>query len=331
MTANTPPTPAPLVAADEFPHKPVGSSTAPWKDTWWFVARDAERDVVVEAHITLSPGEHGEGRSATLVRHGARQVSAVHQSAALRGSNQHGTQQVTIKVLEGAWTAAKRLVLKGVLDGASYELHLQGRHDAVDATALAPGFLPVDWSSGGAMRNVQHGMTFTGTVTLGGKEITVAGDAFRDRSWGWRESSELLRHGWFAFLGHAEDCTFSLVGFYPGAARDGANGRTSGWVCDAAGVSPAVEMSVLLDPAGRPADVSLRSTAGKTVELEVVGHEADTFLSFHDAVGTGNQWVIAMRNHHVRLRDRRGRTSWGYANLGDPVRTRPLEGMAVFP
>ena len=118
---------APLVAGDEFIHEPVGSSSAPWRDTWWFVCRDSERDVAIEAHITLSADTAPAGRSAVLLSTGAKSCTDVYRGDQLLTTDRVGTKNIQIQVLNGEWDERKHLVLHGELaeHDASFEIELR--------------------------------------------------------------------------------------------------------------------------------------------------------------------------------------------------------------
>lgn len=319
----------PFTAADERPHTPVGASDAPWVDTWWIVCHDPERDVLVETHLTLLAVQ-GVARSSFLVRAGGRSAQSVWLGPSAIDTAGHGSGEVHVEVVNGDWTADKRLRLR--IDGkdGGCDLLLAGRFDAADATLLAPGFMPVDAASGAVMRNAQHGMTFFGTVTVEGERIEVSGQAFRDRSWGWRQNNELFRHGWLAVLGHTADAVFSVTSFFGNDARSGENGRATAWLADADGVRATTETAIELDGAGIPTAVSL-STPARRLTLTRAEHLGATFLPMHEAHGDGNERLIGMMNHHLVLTDADGNRSWGYANVGWPLMTRPLEGMRMFP
>ncbi|MGY4102969.1 hypothetical protein ACW2Q0_25925 [Nocardia sp. R16R-3T] len=319
----------PLKTSDEFPHEPVGTSTAPWTDTWWFVCRDEKADVIVETHLTLIAPD--AARSATLVRRGAAERQSVWRGRSTIAAPSHGTDEVRVEVDDPRWTDDKRVTLHGAIPGAAFELTLTGRFDATDNTALAPGFLPVDQSSGTVMRNLQHAMRFSGWVDFGGERIEVSGDAFRDRSWGWREHNDLLRHGWISVMGHAGDASYSAIGFYRGEAREGEGGRMYGWVADAEGVRAAVDAEIVLDGAAIPTEIRLTEADGRELHLVRQQHLTATFLSMHEAHSADNERLIAMMNHHLVLRDADGRDGWGYANVGWPITTHPLAGMQAFP
>jgi hypothetical protein len=319
----------PLAAVDEYPHEPEGASSAPWVDTWWFVCRDLGQDVVIETHVTLI-ATAGVARSATMVQRGSRATSSVAQGPPTVTPASHGTDEVTVHVVEPEWDGRKRLRVQGRLPGARFEVSLAGRFQAADATVLAPGFMPVDAGSGAAMRNAQHGMTFEGWVELDGEITEVRGMAMRDRSWGWREHSDLLRHGWLALLGHTGDAVFSGVGFYAGEERSGDGGRLSAWVSDRDGIRMAHDASIELDGSGVPSAISLTTATG-TLRATRSEHLGATFLPMHEAHGSDNQRLIAMMNHHLRLEDAHGHQGWAYANIGWPILTKPWEGMEVFP
>jgi hypothetical protein len=321
----------PLCADDEFPHPPTGSSVAPWLDTWWFVCRDNDSDVIVEVHMTLSPTHGPGGRSAVLIRQGRREFTETYEGPAIITHGSHGTDRVTLTVIEPEWTDAKRLRIQGSVDAAHFDLRLAGRFDAADAARLAPGFLPSDASSGGEMRNAQQGMMFDGTVTIADETIAVSGSAMRDRSWGWRESNELLRQGWVAMLGHTADAVYSVVGFYPGDARDGRGGRYTAWFSTGDGVTVATAASLVYDSAGVPTRLRLSTEEGPVIDLTRAEHVGGTYLSFHDSDSAENALVIAMMNHHVLMADSAGNLGWGYANLGNPLMTHPFDGMTFFP
>ena len=188
--------------------------------------------------------------------------------------------------------------------------------------------MPTDPSAGSALRNVQHMMTFCGTLRRDGCSQDICGKAFRDRSWGWRKTNELMRFGWHSFFGHTEDSTLSIVGFFASDARTGDGARVAAWIADDTGISAATEAQIELDVTGCPARVVVDGR--RHIDLRAIRQERTTHLPFHDAPVEQNVLMISMTNHYVTMVDELGRPAWGVTNTGTPFNTHIMRGASVF-
>jgi hypothetical protein len=213
---------------DEFPHQPDGVDEAPWKDTYWFVARDPVRDVAVHAHLTLSANRQPPARATVLVKDGGREALGLLRTDATRThGNTVGNDLLQIDVLNPEWDDRKRLRLSAHLDEVDVQLDLAGRFPAADINVLCPGVMPdrsggpVGPAAGGVLRHLEHAMSFTGFLKwTAGDATSIEGFAIRDRSWGWRKTTPSA----WAATGR----TTSPVGTTPGC-RPGSRAPTAWW------------------------------------------------------------------------------------------------------
>ena len=319
---------------DELPHIPDGVDDAPWKDTWWFVARDPDTDVTVHTHFTLSANREPPARATVLVKHGAREaLGLLRTDATHTKDNLVGNDLWQLEVIDPEWDDRKRLKLTARLDEVSVDLELSGRFAAVDVNAVFPGVLPdrsggpTGPSAGGVLRHLEAAMTFTGTVRWhDGPETVASGFAIRDRSWGWRKTQEMFRYGWEGFFGHGPDYSLGLGCFRVTDEPGGQGSRSSTWIADADGVHPCDAAEIRLDGTGRPVSLSFTTTSGRTITATTEVQELAAHLPFHDPDATGNSLMIVQTEHHLRMRDQDGAAFQGMYTTARPMRASILEG-----
>jgi hypothetical protein len=324
-----------LRARDEFPHTPDGVDDSPWKDTWWFVARDAGTDVAVHAHLTLSANRQPPARTTVLVKQGGREALAVLRTEATRlRANTVGNDLLQISIVEPEWGDAKRITLTAALDEVSVELNLAGRFPTADINQLCPGVLPARSggptgpSAGGVLRHVEASMTIAGTVTWSGQAPTpISGYAIRDRSWGWRKTQAMFRFGWEGFFAHGPDYTLGLGCFRidDGPGSDGS--RASAFIADKDGVHVCDQVDLRLDGTGRPVMVAFTSTDGRRIRAETVRQGMTAHLPFQDPDSlTENSLMVVQSEHHVDMRDQEGGRLEALYTTARPRYSSVLEG-----
>lgn len=327
-----------LRAQDELPHVPDGTDEAPWKDTWWFVARDPLANVTVHTHFTLSANREPPARATVLVKHGARESLGLIRTEATRTKdNLVGNDLWQLQVLNPEWDHRKRLKLTAQLDDVEVDLDLSGRFPAVDVNATFPGVMPdrsggpMGPAAGGILRHIEAAMTFDGTIGWHNEtETAISGFVVRDRSWGWRKTQEMFRFGWEGFFGHGPDYALG-VGCYRANDQPGGQGsRSSAWVADSAGVHVCGGAEIRLDGTGRPVTLSFSTADGRHIAANTEEQELAVHLPFHDPDPTGNALMIVQTEHHLRMRDQEGGALQGMYTTARPMRTSILEGTRFY-
>jgi hypothetical protein len=324
-----------LRAQDEFPHIPDGEDESPWKDTWWFVARDADADVAVHAHFTLSANRQPPARATVLVKHGGREALEVLRTEATRvGGDEVGNDLLQLRILEPAWGEDKRIRLTAQLAEVSVELDLVGRFGTADINSLCPGVLPARSggptgpSAGGVLRHVESAMTFSGSVAWSGEAPTpISGFAIRDRSWGWRKTQAMFRFGWEGFFGHGPDYSVGLGCFRVDDAPGSDGSRASAFIADSGGVHVCTDVQLRLDGTGRPLLVSFTSADGRTITAETVRQGMTAHLPFQDPDSlTENSLMVVQAEHHLDMRDSDGGVLHGLYTTARPRYSDVLAG-----
>jgi hypothetical protein len=324
-----------LRARDEFPHTPDGEDDSPWKDTWWFVARDAHADVAVHAHLTLSANREPPARATVLVKHGGREALEVLRTDATRVEGDTvGNDLLQFAIADPAWGDAKRIRLTAGLAEVAVDLSLAGRFDTADINALCPGVLPARSggptgpAAGGVLRHVESAMSFTGTVTWAGADPTpVSGFAIRDRSWGWRKTQAMFRFGWEGFFAHGPDYVLGLGCFRADDSPGSDGSRASAFIADADGVHVCSHVELRLDGTGRPLLVSFTALDGRRVTAETTRQGMTAHLPFQDPDSrTENSLMVVQAEHHLDLRDQHGGVVHGLYTTARPRYSDVLAG-----
>lgn len=323
---------------DEFPHVPDGVDEAPWKDTWWFVARDHEADAVVHAHLTLSANREPAARATVLVKQHGREAAALLRTDATRTKgNTVGNDLWQLEVLDPHWGDSKRLRLSARLDEVELELDMAGRFAVADINALCPGVLPdrsggpTGPAAGGVLRHLEHAMTFTGSLRWRGEQpAPVSGYAIRDRSWGWRKTQEMFRYGWEGFFGHGSDYSVGLGSFRSHDGPGAENSRSSAWVSDGGGIHACTDARLRLDGTGRPVEVSFTTTDGRRISATTERQGMTAHLPFHDPDSHANSLMIVQTEHHLSMRDDQGGALQGMYTTARPRMSDVLEGTQFF-
>jgi hypothetical protein len=328
-----------LRAQDEFPHTPDGTDDSPWKDTWWFVCRDAEADVVVHAHMTLSANREPPARTTVLVKHGGREALEVLRTEATRTSGDTvGNDLLQLTIVEPEWGDAKRIRLTARLDEVEVELNLAGRFPTADINAVCPGVLPARSggptgpAAGGVLRHVEASMTFDGTLTWkGGPPTPIAGFAMRDRSWGWRKTQAMFRFGWEGFFGHGPDYTLGLGCFRVDDSPGSDGSRASAFIADKDGVHVCTDVDLRLDGTGRPVKVSFSTADGRRISAETTRQSMSAHLPFQDPDSlTENSLMVVQSEHHLDLLDQDGGRVEALYTTARPRCSSVCEGTTFF-
>jgi hypothetical protein len=323
---------------DEFPHQPDGVDEAPWKDTYWFVARDPVKDVAVHAHLTLSANRLPPARATVLVKDGAREALGLLRTDATRThGNTVGNDLLQVDVLDPQWDDRKRIRLSARLEEVDVQLDLAGRFPAADINVLCPGAMP-DRSGGpvgpaaeGVLRHLEHAMSFTGFLKwTAGEATSIEGFAIRDRSWGWRKNQEMFRYGWEGFFGHGTDYSIGVGCYRANDQPGGHDARVSAWISSADGVVACSDADLRLDGTGRPTSLSLTSTSGRTITGITRRHGMTAHLPFHDPDPEGNSLMIVQSEHHLELSDQDGAPIQGMYTTARPMLSHVLEGAKFF-
>jgi hypothetical protein len=156
-------------------HTDIPSATKPWRDNAFLSFWDTDHDVYGTLHTSTSP--NAEGRRARIsVQAGSTIVELVEQL-------EPGTfTSDSIKFSAGASFAVDSPRVRG-------EVTFVPLHALADYTGdRAPMAFSLDKRQ--PLMHYQRAATVKGSLVIDGREVTIDGTGFRDRTWGYRDESE---------------------------------------------------------------------------------------------------------------------------------------------
>jgi hypothetical protein len=269
-------------AEDEFPHElPDPTHPLPYKDTWMLSVHDHRADVTAVTHLTLSANRSPGLRITTSLRHGRRTVLDTRYETPTRAGDTISGESMSLRILNPAWTSEKHLRLTVRYPDAELELDFHGRFLGVDSGALTPGLIP----SGSGVEGLGHAeqaCLVSGWLRRDGQEIPIEGPGFRDRSWGYRKSDKMARHGYaFAQL-HLPRGTCGLLSWqHPDASADQPL-PVGAWLADDGGVHAATGGLLHLSAEGRLSRLELDFTGGRKIAARTADVLADVHYPYHE-------------------------------------------------
>jgi hypothetical protein len=176
-----------------------------WKENWFWVFMDPERDVCCLAHTTCEP-TYGKAFASFTLLHGGRSFGSAKEvplPEPFEHSKELRLEQLTVRFLE------PQSAFQVTFDGAEIEatLNFRRRMHLFDFLACAdvnPDLFSISENTGFGRGEFRHqGQSITGTGTIrfktgdfAGKEIAVDGLGYRDHSWGLRNDALTLDHNW---------------------------------------------------------------------------------------------------------------------------------------
>ena len=304
-------------ASDEFPHRPPADDRGlPFKDTWYFGLHDHTRDVSLAVHLTLSPNRSPGLRTTLSARWGRRRLQRTLYGVPSLGGDTVSGELVSLRIVDPAWTPAKRLVLSVHCGDLVGEIELAGRFYGSNAAVLTPGMIP----TGAGLFDLGHAeqaCTATGRLTWSGESTEVDAYAYRDRSWGLRRSEYATAAGFTFSQIHLPDATCGLLGWQHPDSTSNDPMPVGAWRSDAGGIAAATGGASLRGSAGITEALRLEFPGGVTVDLRNGRQLAEVFFTSHEPDMAGSGMGTMYWDQHLAFDSEQG-PAFGVCNFGVP-------------
>ncbi len=302
---------------DEYPHPlPASDLDLPFKDTWLLAFRDDVGDVSFAIHLTLSPNRLPGLRATIALQWGRRNHLRTHYVTPRIDDNGVASEVAELEILNPEWSPAKRLIVRlhdGDLDA---EFEFTGCHFGVDSQVVTPGLIP---NSEGVrdLGHAEQAMRATGHLSFGDEHISIDGYAYRDRSWGFRKSDKMARHGYTFAQIHLPDAAIGLLAWQNPDAPADAELPVGGWLSDASGVHSAVGGLLHLSAVARGEHLAMEFTNGRKVDLVIRRALADLHYPYHEPEMDGPALGTLCWDQHLEFASGTD-TAVGLVNIGIP-------------
>jgi hypothetical protein len=302
---------------DEYPHPlPASDLDLPFKDTWLLAFHDDAADVTFVIHLTLSPNRRPGLRVTVGLQWERRRHLRTHYVTPRVGDSRVTSEVAELEILNPEWSPAKRLVLRLNDGDINAEFEFTGCYFGVDSQVVTPGLIP----AGEGVQNLGHAeqaMRASGRLTFGDAQATVDGPAYRDRSWGFRKSDKMARHGYTFAQVHLPDAAIGLLAWqHPDAAAD-AMLPVGGWLSDDSGVHSASGGLLRLSAEARGQHLAMEFTNGRKVNLITRRALADLHYPYHEPEMDGPALGTLCWDQHLEFESGTD-TAVGLVNIGIP-------------
>jgi len=275
-------------------HDGIPDDPRPWRDNAFLCFWDPARDLSGVMHVSTSPNAEGR-RARVSAKLGTRVVEVVEP------------------LDPGTWTSQS--IAFDPASGFKIDSpQLSGELTTTPLYALAnfagdasPVVFGLDREH--PLNHFQRGARVTGRLAVDGVEVEVDGQAFRDRTWGFRDESSSLEeyYGWMWVFDGFAIAAFRLLG------SDGSD-STLGYVLGEEGVEANVlSASMTRDASGLFAATTLGLDDGREIEVRNTGRHS----SFWCPMGwerTGP--VLSAYDEFVSLRTSDGVEGYGMIEQG---------------
>jgi hypothetical protein len=271
--------------------EPVADDAPPWKDNSYLAFWDPDRGVNGVVHVSTSPNAAGRRARASLQIGGA-------------------SAEIAEDLEPGSFTsAAIDLDLEGRVTVRTPEFTIE--------VEMAPRGVPADYGAGGLipelvpgepLQHFQQAAIVTGRVSVGDVESDVDAVGLRDRTWGYRDESQM----WPEYIGLIADIDGELLSIMKFQGADGTT-KTEGYLLG----SEARKATTLTDIA--------RDASGLFVGA-TIGFEDGETLALRLARRTGGFWVpmgwerigptMSAFDEFLELRSPDGRGGHGFVEQG---------------
>jgi hypothetical protein len=236
--------------------EPVTDDAPPWKDNSYLAFWDPEQQINGVVHVSTSPNAAGRRARASLQIGGATAEIAEDLEA-------------------------------GTFKSASIELDLEGRvsvrtPEMTIEIEMAPRGVAADYTAGAAipelvpgepLQHFQQAAIVTGRVSLGDAESEVDAVGLRDRTWGYRDESQM----WPEYIALIADLDGEMLSVMKFLGTDGGT-KTDGYLLGSAPRKATTFTDIARDGSGL--------FAGATI-----GFEDGETLALRAAQRTGGFWV----------------------------------------
>lgn len=316
---------------DEFPHVPQGDDSLPWKDTWYFSAWDADADLHLAMHMTVSANRRPDTRVAIGARLNGRERVVVCREDGYRDERRVGNRLAGIEALHLSWDAQHRLRWHGETAELAFDLVVTGLHLAADFHALFPGVNP-SGQQGHSYSHTEQVIRAEGRVQWKAEpERAFKGLGWRDRGWGRRKNDLTFATGYdlvaallpdgsaFALsamrnVEHAADAPLPVYGFHATAAT----------------ISPAIGGIYYKDSLSFPTELDLQFADGSCVRGRQLAPGSTLGTPFHDAEPQLSGIAVAARDAYARFADAEGRPFIVFSNEGHAHRANVTRDAKFF-
>lgn len=266
-----------MLLHEDLPHTVPTRAWLRWKENYFWVFMDPDRDICCLAHCTAEPTFERAFASFTILHQGKVVSSA--QEVPMPSPFEHQTELhyggLTLRFLK----PQSEFQVTFENETISAELNFKRRMHLFDFQACAdvnPDLFSVSENTAFERNSFRHqGQCLTGTGTIqfkdgefAGKSIAVDGTGYRDHSWGMRNDAMTLDHNWSFF-------NFPSMGFHLMRVRNvirPENNTAEGYIALPEGnevIRKLVIENVGDGPEGMPDKVIFRATTlgGKTFTL----------------------------------------------------------------
>jgi hypothetical protein len=271
--------------------EPVAADAPPWKDNSYLAFWDPERAINGVVHCSTSPNAAGRRARASLQIGGA-------------------TAEIAEDLDAGTFTSA------------SIDLDLDGRvtvrtPEFTIEVEMAPRGAAADYSKGAAipelvpgepLQHFQQGAIVSGRVSLGDVESEVDAVGLRDRTWGYRDESQM----WPEYIGLIADVDGELLSIMKFMGTDGSS-KAEGWLLGEEARKATTFTDIARDAAGLFVGATIGFEDGETLSLRI-------------ARRTGGFWVpmgwerigptMSAYDEFLELRAPDGRGGYGFVEQG---------------
>lgn len=236
------------------PHEAVPVSVAeaigdrPWRDNAYLGFWDVAQKVFGVVHVSTSPNAPGTRARFSVVVDG--------QSVEIVESLPPGSfrsESIEFDV------ATSRIAVKH--PEVTVDLELVPRFAVADYSAT--GVLP-DLVEGVSLQHFQQGADVRGRIVVGGQELTIDGQGFRDRTWGPRDESAAWSE-YAVIAGCTPSFDYTVMRFRDTQGRT----ETHGFLVKPQGAVPVEGLELLRDAAGMIIQATVTDTTGTSVVLEM--------------------------------------------------------------
>lgn len=269
----------------------VADDAPPWKDNAYLAFWDPERGVNGVVHVSTSPNASGRRARASIQIGGA--------SAEIAEDLEPGT--FTSDSIE--FDIDGRVSIRATELSAELELIPRGPAADYSVGSLIPELVP-----GEPLQHFQQAAIVRGRVSAGDAESEVDGVGLRDRTWGYRDESQM----WPEYIGLIADLDGALLTVMKFAATDGSSKAEGFLLADEPRKATALT-DIARDASGLFAGANVALDGGETLVLRV-------------ARRTGGFWVpmgwervgptMSAYDEFLELRTADGRVGHGLVEQG---------------
>ena len=315
--------------SDELLHQPRGDESLPWKDTWYFSLVDADAQVHLAMHMTVTAGQHT--RVAVGMRDLAGQSLAVRTEAGHADSGSIGNSLARLDIENLSWDGDHRLRWTANTPEFEFDVTVRGVHFAPLFDTMFPGVNPIG-VDGYSYSHTEQVITGDGVVKRQqGPERRISAMGWRDRGWGRRVNELAFGTGYDLVAGILPDgSAFALSAMRNVEHAPDAPLPIYGFLTDAAGAVPAVGGIYFKDSMSYPARLGLEFAGGRRIDAEQVGHLSTLSVPFHDAQPERFGIAVNARDYYAAMADPTGSTFAVFSNEGHAMRSDVTGGGRFF-